>query len=58
MSIAQLLVLEVNILLNYPDIYGLIVKNVVARYQSIKKWKKNVKRRLIIEKCEEQCLKW
>ena len=43
MSLAQLLVFEVNILLNYPDIFGSIVRSVVALYHGIQKYTNNSK---------------
>ena len=43
MSLVQLAVFEVNILLNYPDIFGSIVRSVVALYHGIKKYINNSK---------------
>ena len=43
MSLVQLAVFEVNILLNYPDISGSIVRSVVALYHSIQKYTNNSK---------------
>lgn len=34
------MVLEVNILLNYPDFVAVIIKNAVDLYHGMEKWKK------------------
>ena len=43
MSLAQLVVFVVNILLNYPNISGFIVRSVVAFYHGIQKYRNNSK---------------
>ena len=37
------MVLEVNLLLNYPDFVGVIVKNAVDLYHVIEKWKSTLR---------------